>query len=120
MQVVYITNAFSLQMLASAGSARIDAHRLLGVEEARVAILEEQSTGAVVVPAIGHADTAAVVADQLGLPALGSLFERRSILLDEASILLVAQYKGSRLPEGATTLPEGAEIEWWQITIEKQ
>jgi hypothetical protein len=29
--------------------------------------------------------------------------------------VLVAQYRGPRLPEGATELPEGATIEWYVV-----
>jgi len=31
--------------------------------------------------------------------------------------MVVAQYMGPRLPEGATTLPEGAKIEFWKVEL---
>lgn len=33
----------------------------------------------------------------------------------EDALTLVGQYRGPRLPDGATTLPEGATIEWWHV-----
>jgi hypothetical protein len=37
---------------------------------------------------------------------------RESITLTDGDILLVGQYVGPRLPEGATTLPENSRIDW--------
>lgn len=37
---------------------------------------------------------------------------RKTITLKPTEEVLVAQYIGERLPEGATTLPEGAKIAW--------
>jgi hypothetical protein len=31
--------------------------------------------------------------------------------------VLVGQYSGTRLPEGATTLPEGATIRWLVVSV---
>jgi hypothetical protein len=59
--------------------------------------------------AIGHADTARIVSGMLGveLPANG-----QSVKLARGEKMIVAQYTGPRLPEGATALPAGAEIEF--------
>lgn len=62
--------------------------------------------------AIGHADTAAVVAAVLDVEVP---VNRVEVTLDGDTSLIVAQYRGPRLPEGATTLPEGATIEFWQV-----
>ena len=48
----------------------------------------------------------------LGIPVP---VNRKSIKLGSGDILLVGQYVGPRLPEGATELPENATIEWWAI-----
>jgi len=40
-----------------------------------------------------------------------------SVNLTEQDQLLVAQYKGSRLPEGTTTLPEGASITYALLNV---
>lgn len=74
---------------------------------------------------IGHEDTAKVAASSLGLEI--SLFNRTQVKIEfapgqmrkDASIettdqLYVFQVEG-RLPEGATSLPEGAIFAWWQV-----
>ena len=72
--------------------------------------------------AIGHSDTDVVVRDMLAhawastakdLPA----GQRVSVKMTEATTLIVAQYKGPRLPEGATSLPDGSTIEFFRVMI---
>ena len=70
------------------------------------------SQGREVVSCIGHADTAAILSGILGMDLPPN---RVSVKLTDHDTLLVGQYIGPRLPEGATTLPEGATIEWWVI-----
>ena len=67
--------------------------------------------------AIGHVDTAKVVSNILGFEVKPN---RVSIKLTESDVLYVAQYTGPRLPEGATTLPEGANIEFFEVTFRKE
>lgn len=55
---------------------------------------------------VGHADTARL---------LGVECNRQSVMLGPDDDLIVAQYVGPRLPEGATELPEGARIEWIRV-----
>jgi hypothetical protein len=64
---------------------------------------------------IGHPDTDAIIRGAIPELPKG---ERITISPDFKSgdILLVMQYKGSRLPEGATTLPEGSEFEIWEVS----
>ena len=63
--------------------------------------------------AVGHADTARVFTDQLCIPVP---VNRVSIKLSNPDDhCIIGQYVGPRLPEGATSLPEGATIEWWII-----
>ncbi len=64
--------------------------------------------------AVGHADTAAVLSQELGydIPT-----NRVSVTLDKDTELYVAQYKGPRLPEGAVQLPEGAKFVYLKVTI---
>ena len=101
---MYISNAFSLSMVAPNATIKVSP---LNVEE--VAVLP-------LVSAIGHADTAKVVSGLLGidLPA-----NRANISLNPGEKMVVAQYIGSRLPEGATQLPEGARIEFRLVEIEE-
>ena len=75
-------------------------------------IADWQQAGAEVVSVIGHADTAATFSTVLDRQLA---VNRTSIKLAEGERLLVGQYIGPRLPEGATSLPEGATIEWWVI-----
>jgi hypothetical protein len=103
----YVANAFSVNMLSSIVSAFSMDARKVGREEA--AALANGAT-----PAIGHQDTANVVSADLGLPGL---FARVTVVVNPGDDLIVAQYKGPRLPEGATTLPEGAVIEYWHLVI---
>jgi hypothetical protein len=63
--------------------------------------------------AVGHADTAAVFSNELGLPILANRVSVK--LTDPSTRALVGQYVGPRLPEGATRLPDGATIEWWIV-----
>ena len=63
---------------------------------------------------IGHADTAAVVSDLLGRECA---FNRTSVKLERGDVLFVAQVVGGRLPEGATTLPEGMALTFVKVEL---
>lgn len=65
-----------------------------------------------VVSAVGHADTAAVIASVLDCPVPAN---RATVKLEPGDRCIVAQYIGPRLAEGATTLPEGAFIEFYLL-----
>jgi len=65
--------------------------------------------------AIGHKDTAAVVSGLLGQEIKENRLNVK--LSDSRDSLLVAQYNGPRLPEGSTTLPAGAEIQFYWIYV---
>jgi hypothetical protein len=63
---------------------------------------------------VGVADTAAVFSQQLGVhipPA------RVTVELTHDETIIVGQYSGPRLPEGATALPEGATIKWFAVHV---
>lgn len=93
---IYIGNAFSLNMVP----------RSL-LHAVRVEPISDPSEWAVGAHSIvGHADTARL---------LGVECNRQSVLLNREDVLIVAQYIGPRLPEGATELPEGARIEWVRV-----
>ena len=98
---VYIGNAFSLQMVA-------DNAIIAKVEVSPEEIPQEA------VSIIGHKDTAAVVSTILGreVPC-----NRESVMLSDEDVLYVAQIVGGRLPEGATTIPDGMEIRFYRITV---
>ena len=82
---MWLLNAFSLQMLEEFPAS---------VEFEEVQALPKKG----LVSAVGHADTARV---------LGVEFNRQSVKLQKGNVFYVAQLQGGRLPEGATSLPEG-------------
>ncbi|MEM7248288.1 MAG: DUF1874 domain-containing protein [Acidobacteriota bacterium] len=104
----YLTNAFSLNMLEDCASASISVQRI-GLAEARKLSATTESI-------IGHADTARVVSRELGreVPA-----RRATVTLSAGTSCLIAQYRGPRLPEGATELPEGSELAWLMLTVDE-
>jgi len=106
---VIITNAISLNMLPPDCTSGGIIFRHVGLSEAQRLVREADT----VVSAIGHADTARLVEQQLGveLPP-----DRRSVVLGNEYIL-VAQYTGPRLPEGTTELPAGARIEFFAVRL---
>jgi len=101
---MFITNAFSLQMVNGNYSAEIKkvSHQYM--------ILVKNN----LVSAIGHADTAAVVSAELGVDYPQN---RVNITLELGDELIVAQLMGGRLPEGATSLPKGFEIVYKRVVI---
>ena len=58
---------------------------------------------------VGHADTAGLYSETLGLPIEAN---RISVSLDFGDAILVGAYNGPRLPEGCTPLPEGTTLNW--------
>lgn len=103
----YIANAFSLQMLEE--DSRLIVHNISREKASAVAKYYEWRS------CIGHADTAAVFREQLGVDIP---MNRINIKVKSGDELLVGQLVGGRLPEGATTLPDGFFIKWMIVTIE--
>lgn len=70
--------------------------------------------------AVGHADTAALFSTLLGVKIPCN---RVSVTIPPRAYgvqpwtALVGQYSGPRLPEGTSTLPEGAEIRWITVFV---
>lgn len=101
--MVILSNAFSLNMLVEDANLSVrKVNKATGRE-----LLAQGFTSA-----IGHADTASVVSADLGLEVP---MNRATITLQPGDTLVVAQYKGPRLPEGSTQLPEGASIEYYVV-----
>lgn len=92
---MYLLNAFSLQML--------DTGSVTSLLVTPVNALPDGLTSAV-----GHADTAAV----LGVP-----MNRVNVKLAKGDTAYVAQLVGGRLPEGATTLPEGFAFKFLKVEV---
>jgi len=101
---VYLANAFSINMLPRT-CVWVRFERIT-VEEARQVLRNG------FVSAVGHADTARLFTNLLGIEVVPN---RATVALWPSDALIVGQYSGPRLPEGSTTLPEGATIEWWHV-----
>ena len=102
----YLTNAFSMNMVSVENFTLIRARKVTTADVPRNAI-----------SAIGHADTARGVSGVLGyeVPA-----NRINVFLEKDDVLFVAQYRGPRLPEGATQLPDGATLEFLEISFKPE
>jgi uncharacterized protein DUF1874 len=103
----YLANSFSLNMLDGARHQVVV--EPLTLEAARYMAQRNHPTSV-----IGHETTAAVVQDVLDYPVE---FNRISVRLRTSDQLLVAQYIGPRLPEGATELPPGAHIDFFYVQV---
>ncbi len=93
MEEVYLLNAFSLQMLEG---------------DATVKFTEVDKLPQGLTSAVGHQDTANV----LGVP-----MNRANVTLKKGDTAFVAQLQGGRLPEGATTLPEGFAFKFIKVEV---
>ena len=107
--MLYVSNAFSLSMLTNSSDTLFV--RTLEPKAARM-FLDAPGVRSVV----GHADLARLATAQVGVEIAYDP-KRPSIQLRRGDRLLVAQYSGTRLPEGATSLPEGARIEWKLVNV---
>lgn len=115
--MIYVTNAFSINMLPMTASLQFIT---ITPEKVINWLCMEEFTSAV-----GHTDTAMLIQNQLysvGGPgtadAIGEIpMNRISLQMKPEDILLVAQYSGPRLPEGVHVLPEGATIKWWEVRV---
>lgn len=101
-----VVNAFSVNMLPP-GTHRIQFQPLTQDEATR--LLQSQRWTS----AVGHETTAALFSTELGvtIPA-----NRATVTMWADVQLLVGQYVGPRLPEGATELPAGATVTWWLVS----
>ena len=102
---MYMLNAFSANMLEEL-TALV---RFTEISATTMAELAQES-----VSAVGHADTAALFSAVLGIEVPCN---RVSVTLKPGENALLGQYTGPRLPEGATTLPEGASIKWVLVNV---
>lgn len=121
--MLYLLNAFSFNMVEEfpvavtatetsvENAAEILAAHHLEIESG------EASDGGIsntVCTAVGHADTASVFSSVLGLNVPS---RRETVVLKKGDRAVVGQYSGPRLPEGATSLPEGAVIKWLLVEV---
>ena len=105
-----LLNAFSINMLQDTSVPLNVNVKPLTVEVAKALLMGNGGIDS----AVGHADTAAVLSDELGLHVNPN---RVTVSLGIGDKAIVGQYIGPRLEEGTTSLPEGATIKWFQISI---
>ena len=110
MSKVIIANAFSLNML----DLEVGITDLQICPASPDVIRQEIEEEGGFTSVVGHADTAAIFSSILGMDVPCN---RATFMLGEDHVLFVGQYKGPRLPEGATSLPEGARVAWAMVTI---
>jgi len=114
--MIYLSNAFSLQML-NEGNPII---RKLSEKEIPELLLtlDDDVNEFFLRPKsiVGHQDTANVLSDVL---KVNVAYNREQVVLNIGDVLFVAQYTGGRLPEGATELPVGSTFIFYQISIVK-
>lgn len=101
--MIYIGNAFSLNMLAHG-------HHQITVRP--VTRLAEIPTNAISV--VGHAGTVSLISAMLNRTIECN---RTTLTLTPGDTLYVAQYMGERLPEGATSLPLGSTLTWLKVEV---
>jgi hypothetical protein len=120
---MFILNAFSASMLdltpAPTGDKIGDfiraacpvsvTFKVITVEQARAMLVNG------FVSAVGHADTALLFSNTLGVDVRPN---RISVSFTEGEQALLGQYSGPRLPEGCSVLPEGAKIVWIRVEVE--
>lgn len=97
--MIYISNAFSLQMIS-------EAKYQLDIEEISKDFFDRIKDKAL--SSVGHEETANI---------LGVKFNRVNISLKKGDTLYVAQLTGGRLPEGATELPEGFSFKFLKVEL---
>lgn len=107
MTKVIISNAFSINMLSKQNQNI--SFKPIEVDEVQGLLANNTYESSV-----GHADTAGLFSNMLGVEITPN---RRNDSLNNEVVLIVGQYTGPRLPEGAVNLPEGAEINWWKVEI---
>ena len=101
-----LLNAFPLNMLFAFPA---DIHvGEISLEEAKAELVGGVDS------AVGHTDTAAVFSTVLGIEVSTN---RVTVTLNKGETVLIGQYIGPRLPEGATNLPEGATIKWLLVEV---
>lgn len=106
--MVYIGNAFSLQMIDTDTTHNVTI-KPLTIPEVDTILYDREF-----ISCIGHPDTASVVDSMLEktIPC-----NRVSVKLTEDDVLIVAQLVGGRLPEGATRVPEGFELKFLHVSL---
>jgi ferredoxin-fold anticodon binding domain-containing protein len=115
----YVANAISLGMLDSIDremaygsydpmSIKLEISRL-SAQGARDWVRREDW-----ISIVGHDDTAALLSELLGVPIIKNMV---STSIKVGDCILVCQYNGERLAEGAKTLPPNATIRYFLVSV---
>lgn len=107
---MYITNAISLNMVADIPAGSFE-WIWVPVQEIR----NYFEAGKEIINALGHPDIASVVSSDLGFEVKSN---RISTPMQKGDIILIAQYVGPRLPEGAKALPDGAKVKYAIVKVQ--
>lgn len=105
--MIYLGNAFSLQMLDMTDAEYKDIC-VKKVGDLEIKAILGGANGKTVHSVIGHQDLANI----LGVP-----YNRESVTLKKGDRLYVAQVIGGRLPEGTTVLPEGFKLTYLRVDV---
>lgn len=105
--MLYLGNAFSLQMVDTAQK------NLVSIIPLNKDDFKKELEGGFT-SAVGHADTAAVLTNELDMQIDTN---RIFVSLKKGDTLLVAQLTGGRLPEGTTTLPDGFRFSYLKVEL---
>ena len=121
MRTIVVSNAFSLNMFPSDRENETMSFTKISDNNAREMVANADN----ILSIVGHADTARVFGNILGVDVVPNRVSYKmetqykcsqsNPFPEETRVLLVGQYNGPRLEEGATTLPEGAHIDWWIV-----
>ena len=108
MRNIYLSNAFSIQMI------RLNKETSVKFKEISLNEIKEVLKEDKFISAIGHQDTASILAKMLEIPVKQN---RVSINHNKDDVLYVAQLIGGRLPEGTTSLPDGFEFKFIKVYL---
>ena len=103
---LWLLNSFSLNTLRNFAEVTVVV-RVLTLQEAR--LLAKHA-----ISAVGHPDTAALFSHHLGVAVA---MNRHTVVMSSGDRALVGQHVGERLPVGAVTRPEGAEVRWLLVEV---
>jgi hypothetical protein len=105
----YLINAFSVNQLAQ---FPIQVHfEEITIDQAKMILSQGY------ISAVGHEQTALLYEKQLGFEIP---WQRIHIALSPGSSAVLGQYRGPRLTEAATSLPDNAHIQWYKVVIKSQ
>ena len=109
--MIYIGNAFSLQMVEQNCKVTVTS---ADIHEVLQEIANNEFTSC-----IGHENLARVAGQALGGLSVDQLFHRIDICLLPGDTLYVCQLKGGRLKKDCTKLPQDVKIVWRKVIIKE-